>query len=202
MLTRPQYSAAQGAPGVSPGTLTNVTPVGRGRGNLRALLASEERRHRSHQLNQEYLALRDVKFQPITKCAETGLDIIEIGDDDGDDDRDDKVSLPVEIKIEPGTPAIVPAIMSPLVIKSEPDVEIPSAGGEVPSTSTQATEDVDIPVDVIIGDIGNLLDDEPTRSAHDSEDEEMDTQATDTVDLALQKSMEELSSKTPDPDME
>ena len=58
VLTRPQYSAAQGAPGVSPSTPTEVISAGRGRGNLIELLSSEERRRRSHQLNPEYLALK------------------------------------------------------------------------------------------------------------------------------------------------
>jgi hypothetical protein len=206
LSTRPQYSAAQGAPGVFPSTPTSTIAVGRGRGNpLKELLASEERRLRSHQLNQQYLALKDVKFQPVATCADKEEDIIEIGDDDGDDEGDDKVSSPVAVKTEPGAPALVPTILSPLVLKSEPDEEMLYVGGEVPSTSTQTTGDVDVPVDEIISDIGNVLGDEPILSApgsaDDSENEAMDTQATNTVDLAIQNSVEELSQETPAPEL-
>jgi hypothetical protein len=207
MITRPQYSAAQGTPGVSPSTPTNPIPVGRGRGNpLKELLASEERRLRSHQLNLQHMALKDIQFQPAPLRADPTIDVIEIGDDDGVDEENAKVSSPVSIKTEPGAQALVPTILSPLALKKEPeDEEMLSVGGEVPSTSTQTTEDVDVTVDVLIGNIKSLLGDEIIHSApvsaDDSEDEAMDTQATNTVDLAIQSSVEELALEIPDPEV-
>jgi hypothetical protein len=206
-ITRPQYSAAQGTPGVSPSTPTNPIAVGRGRGNpLKELLASEERRLRSHQLNLQHMALKDIQFQPAPQSADPTIEVIEIGEDDGADEENDKVSSPVPIKTEPGAQASVPTILSPLVLKREPeDEEMLSVGGEVPSTSTQTTGDVDVPVEEIIGSIRDLLGDEPAQSApavaDNSEDEAMDTQATNAVDLAIQSSVEELSQETPDPEL-